>query len=238
MLARSLLVGLGSASAYTMAPSRMAGSVHAQPRAAVAQLPTWNQRSSPAAHFRMQVQQDIKPEDIYDEFMGLDESGASVKLELDEKEKLYLECLDSYYNEGGKALLPDNKYEQLKVDLEFSSSRIMTYSKDEIRYLLANKRYKMGQPVLSDSEYDALRLSLKKVYILLPNPNPNPDPNPDPNPNLSPNPNANPNPSPNPNANPHQVRHFAGDVAYDVAQFIAKNSETMETMTAALLQAP
>ena len=111
----------------------------------------------------MQVQQDIKPEDIYDEFMGLDESGASVKLELDEKEKLYLECLDSYYNEGGKALLPDNKYEQLKVDLEFSSSRIMTYSKDEIRYLLANKRYKMGQPVLSDSEYDALRLSLKKV---------------------------------------------------------------------------
>ena len=34
------------------------------------------------------------------------------------------------------------------------------------------------------------------------------------------------------------VRHFAGDVAYDVAQFIAKNSETMETMTAALLQAP
>ena len=34
------------------------------------------------------------------------------------------------------------------------------------------------------------------------------------------------------------MRHFAGDVAYDVAQFIAKNSETMETMTAALLQAP
>ena len=82
MLARSLLVGLGSASAYTMAPSRMVGSVHAQPRAAVAQLPTWNQRSSPAAHFRMQVQQDIKPEDIYDEFMGLDESGASVKLKI------------------------------------------------------------------------------------------------------------------------------------------------------------
>ena len=27
-------------------------------------------------------------------------------------------------------------------------------------------------------------------------------------------------------------------MAYDVAQFIAKNSETMETMTAALLQAP
>ena len=47
--------------------------------------------------------------------LGLDESGASVPLGLDEKEKLYLECLDSFYNEGGKAVLPDNKYEQLKV---------------------------------------------------------------------------------------------------------------------------
>ena len=34
------------------------------------------------------------------------------------------------------------------------------------------------------------------------------------------------------------VRHFAGDVAYDVAHFVAKNSETMEAMTTALLQAP
>jgi hypothetical protein len=162
MLVRSLLVGLGSASAYNMMPSRMTGSVQTQPRAAVAQLPTWNERSSPAAHFRMQVEEDIKAEDIYDDFMGLDESGASVPLGLDEKEKLYLECLDSFYNEGGKAVLPDNKYEQLKVDLEFSESRIMTYSKNEIRYLLANKRFKMGKPVLTDDEYNALRLQLKK----------------------------------------------------------------------------
>merc|ERR1740130_858769 len=38
----------------------------------------------------------------------------------------------------------------------------MTYSKNEIRYLLANKRFKMGKSVLSDGEYDALRLQLKK----------------------------------------------------------------------------
>jgi len=162
MLARSLLL-VGPTAAYQMLPSRMTGSVQAQPRAAVAQLPTWNERCSPAAHFRMQVEEDIKAEDIYNDFMGLDESGASVPLGLDEKEKLYLECLDSFYNEGGKAVLPDNKYEQLKVDLEFSESRIMTYSRDEIRYLLANKRYKMGKPVLTDDEYNALRLQLKKL---------------------------------------------------------------------------
>ena len=116
MLVRFLLVGLGSASAYVTMPARMsASSAPKQPRAAVAQLPTWNARTSPAAHFRMQVEEDIKAEDIYDDFMGLDASGASVPLGLDEKEKLYLECLDSFYNEGGKAVLPDNKYEQLKV---------------------------------------------------------------------------------------------------------------------------
>ena len=31
-------------------------------------------------------------------------------------------------------------------------SRIMTYSKNEIRYLVANKRFKMGKPVLTDEE--------------------------------------------------------------------------------------
>ena len=164
MLVRALLVGLGSASAYNMMPSRMAGSVQTLPRAAVAQLPTWNERSSPAAHFRMQeVEEDIKAEDIYDDFMGLDDSGASVPLGLDEKEKLYLECIDSFYNEGGKEVLTANKYEQLKVALEFSESRIMTYSKDEIRYLLANKRFRMGKPVLTNDEYNALRLQLKKL---------------------------------------------------------------------------
>jgi hypothetical protein len=162
MLLRTLLVSLGPVAAYQGMAPRMAGSVQTQPRAAVAQLPTWNVRSLPAPRLRMQVEEDIKKEDIYDDFMGLDETGASVPLALDEKEKLYLECLDSFYNEGGKAILPDNKYEQLKVDLEFSESRIMTYSKNEIRYLLANKRFKMGKPVLTDSEYDALRLQLKK----------------------------------------------------------------------------
>jgi len=62
-----------------------------------------------------------------------------------------------------KELLGGDKYEQLKLDLEFSESKIMTYSREEIKYLIANKRYKMGSPVLSDSEYDALRLELKKA---------------------------------------------------------------------------
>ena len=40
---------------------------------------------------------------------------------------------------------------------------ISTLSKDEIRFVLANKRYSMGKPILSDTEYDALRSTLKEL---------------------------------------------------------------------------
>ena len=88
-------------------------------------------------------------------------TGQQKKLSLGDKEKRYLECLDSYYNEGGKQLLGDEAYEQLKLDLDFEGSRVATFSKDEIRFLLANKRYQMGSPVLADEEYNALRETLR-----------------------------------------------------------------------------
>ena len=103
---------------------------------------------------------------------------------LEEKEKLYLDCLDAYYNEGGKQLLSEDDYQKLKLDLEFSTSRVTVrqscrrlphasrsapsslplaqlFSKDEIKFMIANKRYRMGKPILSDGEYDTLRKKLK-----------------------------------------------------------------------------
>lgn len=99
---------------------------------------------------------------IYDEFMTSDPAtGERTPMRTSEKEKLYLNCLDAFYNEDGKQILQEAEYEQLKLDLEFSSSKVVTYSADEIRFLIANKRFKQGSPVLSDAEYDALRTSLK-----------------------------------------------------------------------------
>ena len=80
---------------------------------------------------------------------------------LEEKEKLYLDCLDAYYNEGGKQLLSEDDYQKLKLDLEFSTSRVTLFSKDEIKFMIANKRYRMGKQIMSDDEYDALRKKLK-----------------------------------------------------------------------------
>lgn len=99
---------------------------------------------------------------FYDEYVETDPvTGESKALSLDEKEKLYLECLDAYYNENGRQLLSDEDYEQLKLDMDFEGSKIAVFSKDEIRFVLANKRYKMGKPVMDDAEYDKLRIVLR-----------------------------------------------------------------------------
>jgi len=120
----------------------------------------------PTARARIAMQQptiDESSESFFAEYVQTDPvTGESKSLLLDEKEKLYLECLDSYYNENGKQILSDAEYEQLKLDIDFEGSIISTLSKDEIVFVLANKRFKMGKPVLDDAEYDALRSKLKK----------------------------------------------------------------------------
>jgi len=101
---------------------------------------------------------------FYDEYKRVDaETGDRQAISFDEKEKLYLECLDAFYNDGGKQILPNEEYEALKTDLNFEGSVIATLTKDEIKFVLANKRYSMGKPILSDPEYDALRKKLKEL---------------------------------------------------------------------------
>ena len=105
------------------------------------------------------MQQEISSS--WDEFLGTDASTGERKLlNLDEKEKLYLDCLDAFYN-GGESPLKDEEYEQLKNDISFEGSKVAGFSKDEIKFLIANKRFRLGTPILSDPEYDALRRQLK-----------------------------------------------------------------------------
>lgn len=143
----------------------MQRSLVASPRSGVCAplLPGNLQRKRIASEIRMQqVDIDDASKAFYDEYVETDPvTGESKSLSLDEKEKLYLECLDAYYNDGGKQLLSDDEYEKLKLDLDFDGSRIATLSAEEIKFVLSNKRFKMGKPIMSDTEYDALRLKLK-----------------------------------------------------------------------------
>jgi hypothetical protein len=136
------------------------------PVAAASCLPSYPlmpQRHAAARVARVQMQQlDEQSQTFYDEYVQTDPvTGESRALGLDEKEKLYLECLDAYYNDDGKQILPDDEYQQLKLDLDFDGSRLTTFSADEIKFVLSNKRYNMGKPILTDDEYDELRNRLK-----------------------------------------------------------------------------
>jgi len=148
------------------APSRavLAGH-HAVASCAIARVLDTQPARAPLFGVRMQEPAiDTESLSFYDEFRRSDpETGEQQPISFAEKEKLYMECLDAYYNDGGKQLLPDDEYETLKTDLNFEGSIIATLSKDEIRFVLANKRFAMKKPIMSDSEYDSLRTKLKEI---------------------------------------------------------------------------
>ena len=68
---------------------------------------------------------------------------------------------------AGSSCCSNEEYEQLKLDLDFEGSKVAVYSKDEIKFVLSNKRYAMGKPIMSDSEYDSLRTKLKDLGSLV-----------------------------------------------------------------------
>jgi len=143
---------------------RLAPTSHASSAGLVSELASFLPVVAPLPRrcaLRMQEVQE-SDFDFMDGYMLSDpETGERTSVTLAAKEKLYLDCLDAYYNENGKALLPDDDYEKLKLDLDFEGSPVSTYSADEIKFIIANKRYSMGKAILSDKEYDELRLRLK-----------------------------------------------------------------------------
>lgn len=96
-----------------------------------------------------------------DEFCAIDEtSGNPIVLSVDEKEKIFVECMQSYYYDG-REVLNDADFDKLKEDLIWEGSPVAILSRDETKFLAAMGAYLKGEPILSDSEFDALKTSLK-----------------------------------------------------------------------------
>ena len=108
-------------------PSRMAALQPASVgymRSCPVSMPSRTTRSS---LFNVHMQEPAVETDFFDEFQRSDPlTGEQQPISFAEKEKLYLECLDAFYNEGGKQLLPDDEYETLKTDLNFEGRRATT----------------------------------------------------------------------------------------------------------------
>lgn len=102
------------------------------------------------------------PEICEDEFCLVDsESGSPILLTREEKERIFLDSIQSYYIKG-KADISDAEFDKLRDDLSWEGSVLVTLNRNETLFLNAMQAYIKGQPILSDKDWDALKLSLKE----------------------------------------------------------------------------
>lgn len=100
------------------------------------------------------------PED--GEYCAVDtKTGELIRLTVEEKERIFLDALQSYYI-SGRQLLDDAEFDILKEDLAWNGSDVVAMNRDEAKYLAAVQAYLKGDPILSDTEFDALKLQLKE----------------------------------------------------------------------------
>lgn len=107
---------------------------------------------------------DIDPEECVpdDEYCIVDkESGDLVRLTLEEKERIFLDALQSYYV-SGRQLLDDAEFDILKEDLSWNGSTMANLNRKEAKYLAAVQAYLKGIPMVSDTEFDQLKAELKE----------------------------------------------------------------------------
>jgi len=97
-----------------------------------------------------------------DEYCAVDEkTGNLIRLTLAEKERIFLDALQSYYV-NGRQLLPDDQFDLLKEDLSWNGSNFVQMNRNEAKYLAAMESYLKGEPTLGDEEFDSLKATLKE----------------------------------------------------------------------------
>ncbi|GMJ06173.1 hypothetical protein like AT4G22890 [Hibiscus trionum] len=82
------------------------------------------------------------------------------KKSLGEMEQEFLQALQAFYYEG-KAIMSNEKFDNLKEELMWEGSSVVMLSSDEQKFLEASIAYVSGKPLLSDQEFDDLKLRLK-----------------------------------------------------------------------------
>jgi hypothetical protein len=97
-----------------------------------------------------------------DGFFLVDEkTGEKISLTREEKERIFLDSMQSYYY-SGKGNLPDEQFDALKADLTWEGSALVNLNRNETLYMNAMQAYTKGKPILSDKQWDDLKKSLRE----------------------------------------------------------------------------
>lgn len=102
-----------------------------------------------------------------DEFTLIDEkTGERILLTREEKERIFLDSIQSYYF-SGKSKLPDDQFDALKEDLSWEGSALVNLNRNETLFMNAMQAYLKGKPIISDKQWDELKISLRESKSLL-----------------------------------------------------------------------
>lgn len=110
--------------------------------------------------FETNIDGECKPFD--GEYCAVDQNtGDLIRLTVEEKERIFLDSLQSYYI-SGRQLLDDAEFDILKEDLQWNGSNVVALNRDEAKYLAAMQAYLKGEPIMNDVEFDNLKTQLKE----------------------------------------------------------------------------
>jgi hypothetical protein len=80
---------------------------------------------------------------------------------LGEKEQAFLEAMSAYYI-GGKPEISDAEFDLLKDELLWNGSKVAVLSASEQKFLEAVLSFNKGKPIMTNEEFDQLKVTLKK----------------------------------------------------------------------------
>ncbi|KAL6006800.1 hypothetical protein ACLOJK_032295 [Asimina triloba] len=87
------------------------------------------------------------------------------KKSLGEMEQEFLQALQSFYYDK-KAIMSNEEFDNLKEELMWEGSSVVMLSPDEQKLLEASMAYVAGNPIMTDKEFDKLKLKLKNHHRL------------------------------------------------------------------------
>jgi len=109
---------------------------------------------------------ECTPDVAEDEYCAIDEkTGNKIRLTVQEKERIFLDALQSYYF-SGRQLLNDADFDLLKEDLSWNGSPVVSMNRKEATYLAAVEAYLKGKPIMANADFDALKAELKEEKSL------------------------------------------------------------------------
>lgn len=96
------------------------------------------------------------------EFCVVDpETSELIRLTVEEKERMFLDSLQSYYV-SGRQIMDDAEFDSLKEDLSWNGSEVVNLNRKEVTYLEAMQAYNKGNPIMADEEFNTLKSELKE----------------------------------------------------------------------------